>query len=692
MGNEFRIAAWLIKPRLSTVSCNGEIIRLEPKVMDVLVCLAQHAGEPVSKEELLQTVWPDTFVTEDVLKRSISELRRVFGDDVRESRIIQTIPKRGYRLIEPVEPANSAPPASLGQATPEARRRDRNWWTVALFSSSLSALVLFLWWLLPTPVPVVQGVSQLTDDGEPKAGVGGLVTDGLRVYFNEGQERSPKLAQVSVTGGQTGSIATKLNDGVISDLAPDASALLIGVVDSPYNHFWLQPLPAGQARSLGIDSESASFSADGRILSTRSGDLFIAEKDGAHRRKLATAPGRIGNPSVSPDGSRIRFGLAEDDGHTSIWEVKSDGSGLHQVLKARPESMGNSSQGWTRDGKYFLFTSEHLGRWDVWALADSAGLFHRSPTPIQLTNGPLSYESLAPSPNGKQIFVFGSKQRGELVRYDAKLHQFVPYLSGISAIQSKVSPDGKWVVYVSYPEHTLWRTRADGSERSQLTFPPMMVFYPEISPDGTKVAFSGLTVSSGLGLFVLSMEGGQPERLLEFGHGPTWSPDGNSLAFTALVPGKHGFDEGHWCEIHTIDLRTKRVAIIPGQENRLAPWWPHPDALVAFGYEDHAQPHLFNFKTQKWSQLANGIGNINWTPSVDGKFLYFLGDDYSVMRISSFNYRVEKIVNVQRMRLIYDGALQGIPGGWIGIATDGSVTFTRDVGSEEVYALDVKWP
>jgi adenylate cyclase len=91
---------------LNAVSSNGTTVHLEPKVMEVLVCLAQHAGEPVSKEQLLQAVWPNTFVTDDVLKRSISELRRVFEDDVRESRIIQTIPKRGYRLLVPVETVN----------------------------------------------------------------------------------------------------------------------------------------------------------------------------------------------------------------------------------------------------------------------------------------------------------------------------------------------------------------------------------------------------------------------------------------------------------------------------------------------------------------------------------------------------------------------------------------------------------
>jgi DNA-binding winged helix-turn-helix (wHTH) protein len=104
----FRITSWLVDPRINTVSRNGTTVRLEPKVMEVLVCLARHAGEPVSKEELLQTVWPNTFVTDDGLKRSISELRRLFEDDVREPHVIQTIPKRGYRLMVPVEPVPSA--------------------------------------------------------------------------------------------------------------------------------------------------------------------------------------------------------------------------------------------------------------------------------------------------------------------------------------------------------------------------------------------------------------------------------------------------------------------------------------------------------------------------------------------------------------------------------------------------------
>ena len=108
MDFNFQVGSWLVKPGLNTVSQNGTTVHLEPKVMAVLVCLADHAGEPVAKEKLLQTIWPDTFVTNDVLVRSISELRRVFEDEAKDSRFIQTIPKRGYRLVAPVAPVNGA--------------------------------------------------------------------------------------------------------------------------------------------------------------------------------------------------------------------------------------------------------------------------------------------------------------------------------------------------------------------------------------------------------------------------------------------------------------------------------------------------------------------------------------------------------------------------------------------------------
>lgn len=112
MHSDFRLGPWLVKPGLNTLSQNGSSAHLEPKVMEVLVCLAASAGEPISKEAILKTVWLDTFVSDDVLTRSISELRRVFEDDPREPRFIQTIPKRGYRLLAAVTPVNGSSAAA----------------------------------------------------------------------------------------------------------------------------------------------------------------------------------------------------------------------------------------------------------------------------------------------------------------------------------------------------------------------------------------------------------------------------------------------------------------------------------------------------------------------------------------------------------------------------------------------------
>ena len=118
MDGEFQIGEWVISPKLNSFQKNGQTVHLEPKVMQVLLCLAQ-ARDVVSKEKLMRTVWADTFVTDDVLTRSISELRKIFADSPKDPRYIQTIPKGGYRLL--VQPQTMRSPAapSPWKAAPE---------------------------------------------------------------------------------------------------------------------------------------------------------------------------------------------------------------------------------------------------------------------------------------------------------------------------------------------------------------------------------------------------------------------------------------------------------------------------------------------------------------------------------------------------------------------------------------------
>jgi DNA-binding winged helix-turn-helix (wHTH) protein len=104
----FRVGEWLVHPELNCTVGGGRTVHVEPKVMEVLVFLAERAGDVVSREKLIEAVWDGAFVTDDALTRCISVLRKVFADDATVPRVIQTIPKRGYRLIAPVVAPASA--------------------------------------------------------------------------------------------------------------------------------------------------------------------------------------------------------------------------------------------------------------------------------------------------------------------------------------------------------------------------------------------------------------------------------------------------------------------------------------------------------------------------------------------------------------------------------------------------------
>lgn len=104
----FRIGEWLVRPELCEISRGGERTHLEPKVMDVLVHLAAHAGEVVSKQELTDAVWRVGYISDSRLTRVIADLRQALGDEASDPRYVETIPTRGYRLVSAVRDAAEA--------------------------------------------------------------------------------------------------------------------------------------------------------------------------------------------------------------------------------------------------------------------------------------------------------------------------------------------------------------------------------------------------------------------------------------------------------------------------------------------------------------------------------------------------------------------------------------------------------
>lgn len=141
------IEGHLIEPQINRITCKRQVIQIQPKIMQVLVCLAEEKGQVVTKEQLLHRVWADTHVTEYVLSRAISELRKVFGDNPKKPSVIETIPKVGYRLIAPVSKAEKCESEdSFSQAAQNVKAdAPSRWSNRAIFGLvTVTGLMLFL--------------------------------------------------------------------------------------------------------------------------------------------------------------------------------------------------------------------------------------------------------------------------------------------------------------------------------------------------------------------------------------------------------------------------------------------------------------------------------------------------------------------------------------------------------------------
>jgi TolB-like protein/DNA-binding winged helix-turn-helix (wHTH) protein/Flp pilus assembly protein TadD len=113
MGRTFRVGHWRVEPDLNRMKCGRRTVSVEPKVAEVLAFMARHPGEVLGRERILGAVWPGVHVGGETLRYSISELRKAFGDDARNPRFIETIPRRGYRLIATVSGGGPSPGGSV---------------------------------------------------------------------------------------------------------------------------------------------------------------------------------------------------------------------------------------------------------------------------------------------------------------------------------------------------------------------------------------------------------------------------------------------------------------------------------------------------------------------------------------------------------------------------------------------------
>ena len=582
--------------------------------------------------------------------------------------------------LEALSDSGSAPLAALPQSS-----HARWLWVAATALAAILIAALIVWWRIPPAEPQVESITQLTDDGQLKSG---MATDGSRIYFNEGPTGSLKLAQVSVAGGPAAPVETRFANCWLIGALEDGSALLVAVGNGSESFnvldpLWQVPLPAGEPRRVGdVEVANASMFPDGRIVFAQfaphadakgtaiGADWFVADKDGSTPYKLVSLP-NVGWAAASAFGQHILF-MQPSPGGRRLLDIKADGTGLREIQ----DPTDVNTPRWTSGEKYIVYQSGNGSHSDIWLLPMQTGLFRRPGKPIRLTNGPLPYSLPIPSRDGKQIFVLGTKQRGELVRYDMKSHEFVPFLQGISVTDPTFSRDGKWVAYLSYPEHTVWRSRSDGTERMQLTFAPTDARFPAISPDGTKVAFH----TGKNELFVVDMQGGQPQKVSDHAYFASWSPDGTYLfSKVSLVPFRS----------QITDLRTGATSVAPSSDGTSGGYWLSQSTVMA-REAIGTKFAIFNLKSQQWTDMPGISGDIeNFYPSPDGNYLYYTtgGAEPKVLRYRFADRQIETVTSLNDLhRVVNYGNTQ------ISVAPDGSPVFTRDTGYQEIYALNIRWP
>ena len=673
--------------------------------------LLQRPGEVVTREELRSLIWAaDTFVDFDnSLNTSINKLREALGDSANNPRFIETLPRRGYRFIAPVDVAAGLVPAQQGDPNGVAVRPQTNCGETVREPSlqSHSALglsgaaviliaVLSYWLTRPLMPPKVSGYTRITSDGRAKKfrfdAFPVIVTDGPRLYFTEAANSGMRstLNQASASGGETSPVSTPFEHNVeLSDITSNRSDLLLHtfVAGDSEMPLWILPALGGVPRRVGdVLGRDAAWSPNGeRIAYAKGHELYVCKADGTEIQKLVAARGRVRWPRWSPSGSVLRFTVGDAGAWTSIEEVPVVGGRSRALL---PGWKGIHCCGnWTADGGYYVFQSTSDSGTDIWALRERTGFFRKgNGEPVQLTAGPMDFRSPVPSVDGKKLFVIGEQPRGQLVRFESKSGQFVPYFGGISAQDLDVSKDDQWVAYVTYPGRVLWRSRVDGSQRLQLTSLPMQAWLPRWSPDGKRIAFSAGVPGEPDRIYVVAADGGKPTQLTARNHyetDPNWSPDQNSL----MIGGEPWLEES--VAIHLVDLKTRQVSTLPGSEGLFSPHWSPDGRYVVAMSRDSRRLMLFDFSTHKWIELLNSPAAYpNW--SGDGSYVYFSNPyvaEPAVYRIRISDRKLELVTTLSRQRLGWN-----IAGKWTGLAEDDSPLVLRDTGSEEIYALDWEVP
>jgi Tol biopolymer transport system component len=540
----------------------------------------------------------------------------------------------------------------------------------------------------------VTAITQITHDGLRKSN---LLADDSQVYVTELPAANRVVAKVTLAGVERSLIPSSFSNWQALDLSPDHAKLLVSATQgSGDSEFWTLPVAGGTPERLGeLSGRDAAWSADGTELVFAKGSVLdLANAAGTQARALYTASGSVFAPRFSPDGQQIRFTVSNTEQNTTaLWEVSRDGTTPHELLSNWQYKSTACCGSWTADGRYYIFQATQtvpntsLVVNTLWALPESAD--GSGAGPIPLTSGPMSFGNPWPARDSKNLWAIGVQPAVDLVKYDARKKKYVPVIAGLSASDLEYSADGKWVAYVAIPEGTLWRARANGKDRLQLTAATDRAALPRWSPDGKQIAYCSMKPGRSWKLALVPADGGESKEMFpESGSqmDANWSADGSRLVF-----GDFNNRDAAGLSVRILDFKTHKIETVAGSQGLFSPRWSPDGRYIAALSPDNTKLMLFDFESQKWSKWIASAGAVNYPVwSADSQYLYF--DDLvngaeAIRRVKVGGSEAELVFELPGTER-YLGQL----GAWSGRAADGSWMFVRDRSTQEVYQLSVELP
>jgi len=519
---------------------DGSPLQMEPKAFEVLVFMIENRERMIEKQELLDRVWPDTAVTENAMTRIIAQLRRVLGDDAKEARYIETVPRKGYRFIASVDAVMDQNGHAPGLGGPN--------------SDGVSQITLAVGSRAPASIRTVSILI-----------LGAAVIASIAVAWvwrARGDQASLPRPRMIRSVQITNSSALD----IYPSFSSDGNSIVYSSSKSGDFEIYARQLGGGREVQLtadGMHNLAPSWSPDGGSIaywSRKRGGICIVPALGGVTRQITDFGS---NPTWSPDGQRIAFqsgpirdltANASAAGPPSmIWVVSSNGGTPTQVTQAGNSAGGHGAPSWSPDGKRIVFTSSDFSASDIWSVPAGGGELQGVVVGKQRCYEPVY------SPDGGSIYYStegtGLFQQAVNALTGAPIGQPIQIIDpGTTGIRNlAISKSGRRILYSAISvQSNLWSISLSAGTGEPIGTPRRLTqnsnyrnTSPAFSPDGRKIAFDQWRRAATSEIWLMDQDGSNQIQLTSDSSSHSlagWFLDSDHLAYSGVHDHRFGMD------------------------------------------------------------------------------------------------------------------------------------------------------